>query len=640
MKSLSTWIIALSAISFVACDSTDDPVEAGTEVAGGAEGGVMTGGVMTGGVMTGGVMTGGVMTGGVMTGGVAGDMGGEMAGVMTGGVDVPGGVMTGPGCTEPLEVGVSCDVFNDCCARGTQCTSLAADGSDPVCLRRCDANAEISGCEARELCNPESGDVPPDQESPGTCIPGDDCEPGNENLACGEGEYYCQRVQNITLCFGDLAEVRAQAPELIVGAGEACNPFDNMAPTYCEPGLVCEYGVCRDTCETDADCAEGSECADYTSRVDGIPYKFCLDSCDVYTQDCPNEGDVCILGDSYDGAIVGLCEGAAGPSGTGVSGDECTESDTNYWGTCEASNLCTQLSEDGPSECVSFCDDYNLEACGRWGASPKTTCIQMNQPSDATARTLYDAVMNYAFTQGNDYDAVQDAQTACTDNTDCNTARENADTCMQDTFFDLLTECASDSSTTQLIVDTWQAQGDSCFYPQPEDHPCTLANLSCAEVPACTSAIQCARSQFDAPTRYQACAFVLAIDDVGLCLGECNIFTQEGCDEGQECQLFNEGVNANDEPVAFGSCVENSFTERVMTGDACEGEPIEIDGMMRENPFVSTCPPNHYCGDTTGDGVSTCIAACDPTNVANTGCPEGISCRVVFDGIESFGLCL
>ena len=62
MKSLSTWIIALSALSFVACDSTDDPVDAGTEVAGGAEGGVMTGGVMTGGVMTGGVMTGGVDT--------------------------------------------------------------------------------------------------------------------------------------------------------------------------------------------------------------------------------------------------------------------------------------------------------------------------------------------------------------------------------------------------------------------------------------------------------------------------------------------------------------------------------------------------------------------------------------------------
>ena len=500
MKSLSTWIIALSALSFVACDSTDDPVEAGTEVPGGAEGGVMTGGVMTGGVMTGGVMTGGVMTGGDM----GGDMGGEMAGVMTAGVDVPGGVMTGPGCTEPLEVGVSCDVFNDCCARGTQCTSLSADGSDPVCLRRCDANAEISGCEARELCNPESGDVPPDQESPGTCIPGDDCEPGNENLACGEGEYYCQRVQNITLCFGDLAEVRAQAPELIVGAGEACNPFDNMAPTYCEPGLVCEYGVCRDTCETDADCAEGSECADYTSRVDGIPYKFCLDSCDVYTQNCPNEGDVCIVGDSYDGAVVGLCEGNAGPNGTAVAGEACTPSDTNYWGTCGASNLCTQLSEEDPEECVSFCDDYHLDVCGD----------------------------------------------------------------------------------------------------------------------------------------YQACAFVLAIEDVGLCLGECNIFTQEGCDEGQECQLFNEGVNANDEPVVFGSCVENSFTERVMTGDACEGEPIEVDGMMLENPFVSTCPPNHYCGDTTGDGVSTCIAACDPTNVANTGCPEGISCRVVFDGIEAFGLCL
>jgi hypothetical protein len=495
MKPLHAWLLALGAISMVACDSTDDPVDAGTEV-GGMNNGGTTGGMpggMPGGEMPGGEMPGGEMPGGEMPGGV-----------MTAGVDTPGGVMTGPGCTEPLDVGASCDVFNDCCARGTECSDLSGDGSNTVCLRRCDANADVTGCEARELCNPENGDVPPGEESPGTCIPGDDCEPGNESLSCGEGEYSCQRVQNITLCIGDLAEVRAQAPELIVGAGEACNPFDQMAPAYCEPGTVCEYGFCRALCDTAADCDEGSECADYSSRVDGIPFKFCLDSCSIYEQNCPNEGDVCILADTNDGALVGICEGNAGANGTAVAGEACMSAENNYWGTCTASNLCTSFEEGGEEECVSFCDDYNLDVCS----------------------------------------------------------------------------------------------GD-----------------------------------------YQACAFVMALDDLGICLGECNIFTQEGCEENQDCVFFNEGVNTEDEPVALGRCANNTVpaANRVNTGDECVGEPIEVDGIMSENPLVSNCPANHICGQEVMNGPSICIAICDPT-AAESGCQDGRACRAVPD-LTTLGLC-
>ena len=360
MKPMNAWLLALCAISFVACDNSDDPVNGGTEVAG-TEAGTMVAGTEAGTMVAGteaGTMVAGTEAGTMMAGTMVAGMeaGTIMAGTMVAGTE-------GPGCTDSLEVGASCDLFNDCCARGTQCTDTAGDGSNAVCLRKCDANADVTGCEARELCNPESADVPAGMESPGVCIIGDECEPGNENLACGEGEFSCLRAQNITFCLGDLADIREQAPEALVGTGEACNPFDQMAPTFCEQGLVCEYGVCRDLCDTTEDCGGNGECVDYTNRVDGIPYKFCLNSCDIYAQDC-GEGEACVLADSYDGGAVGICDGAAGASGTALSGEECTTSETNYWGTCEAGNLCSVEAEgDTTGECVSFCDSYNLDRC-------------------------------------------------------------------------------------------------------------------------------------------------------------------------------------------------------------------------------------------------------------------------------------
>ena len=477
MKFSSKWLIVLSVLSLTGCPSTDNATD---------EAGTMTAGTMTAGTMTAGTMTAGTMvTAGTMT-----------AGAMT------GGTMVVNTCTDILAFGATCDVFNDCCARGTACVDLDGEGDNaPVCLRKCDANADVDGCEARELCNPESGDVPAGEPSPGTCIPGDDCVPGSEMDACGAGEYYCQRIDNITLCIGDLAEVRAQAPDLIVGVGEECNPFDQMAPSFCEPGLVCEYGTCRASCNTVDDCAMGEECLDYTARVEGLSYKFCIDTCDVYAQDC-GEGKACVLTDTYDGQLLGTCiDGVA--SGAGVAGEACTTSEQTYWGTCTAGHICSDDNEDGMGDCVSFCDTYHLDRCS------------------------------------GDYAACVDTQ----------------------------------------------------------------------------------------------------LEGLGLCSGECDVFTNAGCAEGQSCLFGNEGTRVGDVVAPTGFCYDNALTVgEAAVGAECQTGMVTFGADSFDYPFLNNCPAGNICLPLMQGAPGQCFQMCNP-DAMETGCEAGVPCRVIFDGIDSVGVC-
>jgi hypothetical protein len=154
-----------------------------------------------------------------------------------------------------------------------------------------------------------------------------------------------------------------QVASAVVAIGDECNPFDQAAPAFCPANSVCEYGICRGLCGSDTDCGEAEECIDFTDRVEGINYKFCQPTCDIYAQDCAGEGEVCVLTDAYAGRILGSCtDGMGAVSGEGQNGDACTESAENFWGDCAANNLCTDFYGNG-EECVSFCDNYSLDAC-------------------------------------------------------------------------------------------------------------------------------------------------------------------------------------------------------------------------------------------------------------------------------------
>jgi hypothetical protein len=208
------------------------------------------------------------------------------------------------------------------------------------------------------------------ETSPGYCISGDECEPGNETLACGEGEFSCHRARNLSFCI-DIREIAAQAPTAVVGEGEACSPFsqDENEFAVCDSGLVCEFGQCRSLCDSSADC-DGGECYDLTETVDGIDFKFCMgdDLCDPFDSDCADDA-ACVLplgvSDTvaYDGQIIGLCDDNF-TQGTRQTGEECTVDPNTYFGDCESSSVCSVDNEgDTTGTCSSFCDDYSLAEC-------------------------------------------------------------------------------------------------------------------------------------------------------------------------------------------------------------------------------------------------------------------------------------
>jgi hypothetical protein len=303
--------------------------------------------------------------GGDQTGGVPDDgqgNGGEAATGGTGGDDPPpvgGGVNPPEPCDGVrLQFGEACDAAADCCAPGLGCADPLGQGA--ICLNTCDANAPATGCGERELCSPENPDVPGDQASPGICIPGQDCEPGNEELACG-GPATCGNFENATFCF----------PPGEVAVGEQCGLSEDPT-TNCEAGLVCPIMFvtgadrCREPCGEEGACAEGFNCVDWTERQDGVPYAFCHDGCSVYGQDCEGEGELCILSDGYEGAAMGACLAQDGlEDGDGVSNDSCDPNGgSGYWATCTAAHLCIDLgSAEAPDPtCTGFCgpDDNSL----------------------------------------------------------------------------------------------------------------------------------------------------------------------------------------------------------------------------------------------------------------------------------------
>ena len=284
-------------------------------------------------------------------------------------------------CTEVVEVGASCDPSNDCCARGSECAATNDEGTEGQCYRGCEIPEEGDsvGCEARELCL-EVGEVGEDGITPGLCIPGDDCEPGNESLACGEGDFVCNRRSNISQCI-DLAEAETEG-FTVVGEGEACLSSDTN-PTICESGLVCESngtgGVCRRACSDDSSCEEGDTCLDYSNAVDGVNYKFCAPVCDLANPDCGENG-ACVITDILDDVAYGTCREVPAED-LAAAGDACNIFDSDQaLKFCSAGNSC---EFNGVSySCVSVCNDMIM--CG-----DGETCV------DATER--YNESFQYNF---------------------------------------------------------------------------------------------------------------------------------------------------------------------------------------------------------------------------------------------------
>ncbi|MEZ4468242.1 MAG: hypothetical protein R3F43_28355 [bacterium] len=287
-------------------------------------------------------------------GGGAGGMGGMGgAGGMGGMGGGAGGAGGGGECAEDLQFGDPCDAELDCCGRGLLCVDFGLGGG-AQCVHVCDANSEPTGCDARELCNPEEQVDDPDLPSPGACVPSQECDI-DAAAVCGDGAT-CVVLQNITLC----------APAGMAAQGDACEIFPETEDMACRAGLTCFAGTCSAACAGADDCADGARCVDLTDQLEGQAFSFCDESCNIFSQDGCGEGQTCAwtatapsVGNPAEQAM-GVCVDA--PNGAGVQNEACTPSDQTYWGTCDH-GLCTVLSEGDPETCLGFCDDVDRSRC-------------------------------------------------------------------------------------------------------------------------------------------------------------------------------------------------------------------------------------------------------------------------------------
>lgn len=260
-------------------------------------------------------------------------------------------------CRDLLDVGASCQADLDCCGPDAMCL---LDQGAWTCHRTCDAHLSSNLCGLRELCVPNQADLPFDQPSPGYCMKSDECVPGRENEACGAGHFTCIRTENVSNCLN----LSSFLPNDIKGVNQNC---DQNHP--CDSGLVCEYHICRSLCQFNGGrCNNGLECLDYTDRTDGIKYQFCMDTCDVYRQNCATDQSnlACIFLDAYEDKPFGECFAIS--QGSDSTGDFCTMNEY-YWGSCKTSNFCVPLEND-PSrgKCVALCDRQNLDRCNNHSA--------------------------------------------------------------------------------------------------------------------------------------------------------------------------------------------------------------------------------------------------------------------------------
>jgi hypothetical protein len=529
----------------------------------------------------------------------------EMAGTEMAGTEMAGTTMTGI-CNEVVEVGATCDPNNDCCSRGSFCNPSSE--TEGQCVRKCDIPEEgdPDGCEDRELCV-ENGEADQDGITPGFCLPSDNCEPGNENLGCGEGEFHCLRIQNITLCIGDLAEVRAEDESLIVGEGEPCDVFNETAPTFCAQGLTCESNgsvrVCRSACDADTDCGEGETCLDYTDVTDGLSYKFCSPRCELDNPDCGENG-ACVITDVLDDLAFGTCQ-EVGAENLAAAGEDCNVFDSDVPVQFCAAGLTCEFNGVGYT-CNQVCNDMLMCADGE-------TCI------DATER--YNEAFQYNFCSIPCDPLAQD----CADESACAFSGVGEEgptgTCVSEPA----------SGMGQNTDDCTRAPTDPSYWGSCAANNVCFIDDEATGAGSCGSF--CGDGRSDLCTGdYQACTDS-SIEGLGLCSGVCNLATNEGCDEGNSCVYgFSDGIGAdgNDKPTGF--CYENDRIGEAALEEACVVSTLEFEGQEPfEYPFVNNCGAGQLCADLTGGTNPVCLQTCQLNLPAeDNGCTG--TCESVFQG--------
>lgn len=269
-----------------------------------------------------------------------------------------------------IAVVVPCDADLDCAA-GTVCLNGTCSVPAGVAPRACNPRAAQPGCANTELCIPIVACAPDAANCRGQCAPStcDACQPSE---ACGGRASSCVPGTPAAFC----------APAGGVAEGGDCE-IDGAL--YCQAGLSCLYGKCRQPCGGAA-CGAGNQacpadqtCRDFAGVNGGNSLELCHRECDQALQRGCAVGEACIA-TYYDAAIdrqIGMCSDAA-PSGRRLQNEACVPAADHFWGDCRADHLCTDALSPGNSICFGTCTAADTRNCT--GPSACALGTQENEP--------------------------------------------------------------------------------------------------------------------------------------------------------------------------------------------------------------------------------------------------------------------
>ncbi len=142
----------------------------------------------------------------------------------------------------------------------------------------------------------------------------------------------------------------------------------------------------------------------------------------------------------------------------------------------------------------------------------------------------------------------------------------------------------------------------------------------------CAGASACLPGLFDTP-----------YEQLGLCVGDCDVFGGQGCGAGNTCMFSGRvGLNADGVEGAIGFCSPGNGSLDV--GDPCDVDP---------NTGANDCPVGTVCIDALGDGASSCQSVCEDAAGSPNTCPAGEECvtgigadPIGLGGSERIGICI
>jgi hypothetical protein len=534
------------------------------------------------------------------------------------------------GCTVDADcaAGQLCDAANGQCVDvGGECRRNADCSIGEICnvgTGICEAagcTVDID-CARDEFCNQRTGvcELLVECQVDGDCGFGEICDAGvctaDPNLCqvdadCPAGEL-CDFATGQCVADGGFCSIDADCP-----AGEVCNPRLGVCQAE-NPAAAGRYDPCNapEDCGVDLVCVQFAPGENYclglcdaSAAIDG-----CLprEGCYAPDQALPNEA-FCIPGnDCAAGTATDTCGAPASCFSLGHA-TLCVSP-----GNAGVGEPCDPLDPAGENCQENLVCEFGLcrEACNANGTCDAGQCIDISAQVD-------DVPYSFCVATCNVFD-----QSGCGAGEACAVSGVNAGAVFGECVGVPGGNLAGGDACTEDQATYWGdcEAGYLCGALFQGDPTSCIGFCDATDASLCGGNSACLPGLFDAP--YQ---------ELGLCVGDCDVFGGAGCARGTTCTFSGRfGLTSGGVEGAIGFCAPGNGSLSV--GDACVPD---------QNTGGSDCEVGSICIDVDGSGATVCTAVCEDAAGSPNTCPAGLVCAtglgadpIGLGGSERIGLCI